>query len=154
MSLYVPFTRATKLLCSKKHSRTFHKFRSWSPMDSSGGHQNLQLSSRFLDWSFTAFTLTPSRTVHGPNDLDQHKPRVNSFYELESTFVDNNNNSDDRPKSWCVGPLCLTDPPKPENAKPAWFHWLNRKREEMRPVLYVAFGTQTKISNKLSSSRN
>ncbi|CAE6231745.1 unnamed protein product [Arabidopsis arenosa] len=32
---------------------------------------------------------------------------VNSFYELESTFVDYN-----KPKSWCVGPLCLTDPPK------------------------------------------
>ncbi|ESQ50835.1 hypothetical protein EUTSA_v10022679mg [Eutrema salsugineum] len=72
---------------------------------------------------------------------------INSFYELESTFVDYNNNSD-RPKSWCIGPLCLTDPPKPERVKPAWIHWLDRKEAEGRPVLYVAFGTQAEISNK------
>ncbi|AEC06549.1 UDP-Glycosyltransferase superfamily protein [Arabidopsis thaliana] len=73
---------------------------------------------------------------------------VNSFYELESAFVDYNNNSGDKPKSWCVGPLCLTDPPKQGSAKPAWIHWLDQKREEGRPVLYVAFGTQAEISNK------
>ncbi|CAH8262683.1 unnamed protein product [Arabidopsis lyrata] len=73
---------------------------------------------------------------------------VNSFYELESAFVDNNNNHSGRPKSWCVGPLCLTDPPKSKSAKPAWIHWLDRKREEGRPVLYVAFGTQAEISDK------
>ncbi|CAH2051521.1 unnamed protein product [Thlaspi arvense] len=72
---------------------------------------------------------------------------VNCFYELESPFVDYNNSSD-RPKSWCVGPLCLTDPPKPDRAKPAWINWLDRKGEEGRPVLYVAFGTQAEISNK------
>ncbi|KAL1188536.1 UDP-glycosyltransferase 90A1 [Cardamine amara subsp. amara] len=72
---------------------------------------------------------------------------VNSFYELESAFVDYINNSD-QPKSWCVGPLCLTDPPKPGNAKPAWIHWLDRMQEEGRSVLYVAFGTQADISNK------
>uniref|UniRef100_A0A1J3I6W9 Glycosyltransferase n=1 Tax=Noccaea caerulescens TaxID=107243 RepID=A0A1J3I6W9_NOCCA len=72
---------------------------------------------------------------------------VNTFYELESQFVDYNIKSD-RPKSWCVGPLCLVDPPKPVDAKPAWIHWLDRKREEGRPVLYVAFGTQAEISNK------
>ncbi|CAF2157587.1 UDP-glycosyltransferase 90A1 isoform X1 [Brassica rapa] len=72
---------------------------------------------------------------------------VNSFYELESTFVDYNNNSG-RPKSWCVGPLCLTDLPKQGRAKPAWVHWLDRKLEEGCPVLYVAFGTQAEISNK------
>ncbi|VVA99318.1 unnamed protein product [Arabis nemorensis] len=72
---------------------------------------------------------------------------VNSFYELESAFVDYNN-SGDRPKWWCVGPLCLVDPPKPEQAKQAWIHWLDREREEGRPVLYVAFGTQAEISNE------
>ena len=72
---------------------------------------------------------------------------VNSFYELETTFVDYNNNSE-TPKSWCIGPLCLTDPPKPKRAKPDWIHWLDQKGEEGRPVLYVAFGTQAEISNK------
>ncbi|CAN8271318.1 unnamed protein product [Cochlearia groenlandica] len=71
---------------------------------------------------------------------------VNSFYELESKFVDYNNNLD-RPKSWCVGPLCLVDPPKPVSVKPVWIDWLDRKLEEGRPVLYVAFGTQAEISN-------
>ncbi|KFK40078.1 hypothetical protein AALP_AA3G327300 [Arabis alpina] len=73
---------------------------------------------------------------------------VNSFYELESAFVDYNNNSGDKPKWWSIGPLCLVDPPKPGGVKPAWIHWLDRKREEGRPVLYVAFGTQAEISNK------
>lgn len=73
---------------------------------------------------------------------------VNSFYELESAFVDYNNNSGDRPRWLCVGPLCLVDPPKPRGDKPAWIHWLDRKREEGRPVLYVAFGTQAEISNE------
>ncbi|XP_010489475.1 PREDICTED: UDP-glycosyltransferase 90A1-like [Camelina sativa] len=77
-----------------------------------------------------------------------HGSLVNSFYELEAAFVDYNNNNSDTPNSWCVGPLCLKDPPKPGSAKPAWIQWLDRKREEGRPVLYVAFGTQAKISNK------
>ncbi|KFK40588.1 hypothetical protein AALP_AA2G015300 [Arabis alpina] len=72
---------------------------------------------------------------------------VNSFDELESAFI-HYNNSGDRPKSWSVGPLCLADPPKPGSSKPAWIQWLDRKREEGRPVLYVAFGTQAEISNK------
>ncbi|KFK25718.1 hypothetical protein AALP_AA8G150700 [Arabis alpina] len=73
---------------------------------------------------------------------------VNSFYELESTFVDYELRGNDGPKPWCVGPLCLVDAPKPENAKPAWIHWLDRKLEEGRSVLYVAFGTQAEISNE------
>ncbi|XP_010467418.1 PREDICTED: UDP-glycosyltransferase 90A1-like isoform X2 [Camelina sativa] len=77
-----------------------------------------------------------------------HGSLVNSFYELESAFVDYEKNDSDRPKSWCIGPLCLTDPPKPGSAKPAWIQWLDRKREEGRPVLYVAFGTQAEISNE------
>ncbi|EOA32365.1 hypothetical protein CARUB_v10015632mg [Capsella rubella] len=71
---------------------------------------------------------------------------VNSFYELESAFVDYNNSHGKN--VWCVGPLCLTDPPKPKSPKPAWIHWLDRKREEGRPVLYVAFGTQAELSDK------
>ncbi|EOA32878.1 hypothetical protein CARUB_v10016193mg [Capsella rubella] len=72
---------------------------------------------------------------------------VNSFYELESKFVDYNNSNGH--KSWCVGPLCLADPHKSKkSAKPAWIHWLDRKREEGRPVLYVAFGTQAELSTK------
>ncbi|EOA30485.1 hypothetical protein CARUB_v10013609mg [Capsella rubella] len=73
---------------------------------------------------------------------------VNSFYELESGFVDYNNNRSDRPKSWCVGPLCFKDPPTSGRAKPAWIQWLDRKQEEGRPVLYVAFGTQAELSAK------
>ncbi|CAA0363585.1 unnamed protein product [Arabidopsis thaliana] len=70
---------------------------------------------------------------------------VNSFYELgQHLLITTTNLMIDQSR----------DPPKPGSAKPAWFHWVNRKREEMRPVLYVAFGTQAKISNKLSSSRN
>ncbi|CAE6101888.1 unnamed protein product [Arabidopsis arenosa] len=72
---------------------------------------------------------------------------VNSFYELESTFVDHRLRDNDEPKPWCVGPLCLVNPPKPESDKPDWIHWLDRKREERCPVMYVAFGTQAEISN-------
>ncbi|CAN6865038.1 unnamed protein product [Brassica oleracea] len=73
---------------------------------------------------------------------------VNSFYELESTFVDYRLGVRGEPKPWCVGPLCLVNPPKPESDKPIWIDWLDRKREERCPVLYVAFGTQAEISNE------
>ncbi|KAL1205963.1 UDP-glycosyltransferase 90A1 [Cardamine amara subsp. amara] len=73
---------------------------------------------------------------------------VNSFYELESTFVDHQPRDNVGPKSWCVGPLCLVNPAKPESRKPDWIQWLDRKRDEGLPVLYVAFGTQAEISNE------
>ncbi|CAN8299891.1 unnamed protein product [Cochlearia groenlandica] len=73
---------------------------------------------------------------------------VNSFYEMESTFVDFRVRNKDEPKPWCIGPLCLVDRSKPESHKPSWIHWLNRKREEGLPVLYVAFGTQAEISDE------
>lgn len=73
---------------------------------------------------------------------------VNSFYELESTFVDYRLGCKGEPKPWCVGPLCLVNPLKPESVKPSWIAWLDRKREERCPVLYVAFGTQAEISNE------
>ncbi|CAH2072730.1 unnamed protein product [Thlaspi arvense] len=72
----------------------------------------------------------------------------NSYYELESTFVDFKPRVNGGPKPWCVGPLCLVDSPKPEYDKPSWINWLDRKRVEGRPVLYVAFGTQAEISNE------
>lgn len=76
---------------------------------------------------------------------------VNSFYELEPVFADHCNRHG-QPKSWCVGPLCLSElPPKNEEpkiapSKPAWIKWLDRKLEEGSPVLYVAFGSQAEIS--------
>lgn len=73
---------------------------------------------------------------------------VNSFYELESPFVDYRLGVRGEPKPWCVGPLCLVNPLKPESDKPGWIEWLDRKREERCPVLYVAFGTQAEISNE------
>ncbi|EOA22383.1 hypothetical protein CARUB_v10003019mg [Capsella rubella] len=73
---------------------------------------------------------------------------VNSFYELETAFVDFKIRDKNEPKPWCVGPLCLANPPKPESNKPDWIDWLDRKLEEQRPVLYVAFGTQAEISNE------
>ncbi|CAH8361138.1 unnamed protein product [Eruca vesicaria subsp. sativa] len=73
---------------------------------------------------------------------------VNSFYELESTFVDFRLRGNDGPKPWCVGPLCMVNSHKPESDKPSWIHWLDRKGEERCPVLYVAFGTQTEISKE------
>ncbi|KAJ0260957.1 Glycosyltransferase [Hirschfeldia incana] len=73
---------------------------------------------------------------------------VNSFYELESTFVDYGLSVNDGPKPWCIGPLCLVNPHKPESDKRSWIYWLDRKREEKCPVLYVAFGTQTEISKE------
>ena len=73
---------------------------------------------------------------------------VNSVYELESAFVDFRLCDSDGPKPWCIGPLCLVNPDKPESDKPSWIHWLDRKQEEKCPVLYLAFGTQTEISKE------
>ncbi|OAY25826.1 UDP-glycosyltransferase 90A1 [Manihot esculenta] len=74
---------------------------------------------------------------------------VNSFYELETVFVDFFN-LHSGPKAWCVGPLCLAEPLKSTDSsaheKPTWFQWLDKKLEQKRSVLYVAFGTQAEIS--------
>ncbi|KAK6928332.1 UDP-glucuronosyl/UDP-glucosyltransferase [Dillenia turbinata] len=70
---------------------------------------------------------------------------VNSFYELESVFLDYWNQNYN-PRAWCVGPLCLAKPPsKPHQEKPTWLQWLDQKLSEGRSVLYVAFGTQAEI---------
>ncbi|KAK1568462.1 hypothetical protein Q3G72_024841 [Acer saccharum] len=70
---------------------------------------------------------------------------VNSFYELEPVFVEHRNR-EAKPKAWCVGPLCLADPPRIQLQKPKWIQWLDRKLEQGSSVLYVAFGTQADIS--------
>ncbi|KAK1568641.1 hypothetical protein Q3G72_027023 [Acer saccharum] len=70
---------------------------------------------------------------------------VNSFYELEPVFVEHLNR-EAKPKAWCVGPLCLADPPRIQHRKPTWIEWLDQKLEQGSSVLYVAFGTQAEIS--------
>ncbi|XXG73353.1 hypothetical protein AAC387_Pa07g2285 [Persea americana] len=72
---------------------------------------------------------------------------VNSFYELESIYVDFFN-SEFNPKAWCVGPLCTASPLSQHESleKPRWAQWLDDRKAKQRPVLYVAFGTQAEIS--------
>ncbi|KVI09169.1 UDP-glucuronosyl/UDP-glucosyltransferase [Cynara cardunculus var. scolymus] len=74
----------------------------------------------------------------------------NSFYELEPLFVDYLNR-DPKPKVWCVGPLCLADPPPkvdPGANQPKWMEWLDQKLAQECSVLYVAFGSQAEISRQ------
>ncbi|KAK0579784.1 hypothetical protein LWI29_031364 [Acer saccharum] len=76
---------------------------------------------------------------------NSHGTIVNSFYELEPVFV-KHLNREAKPKAWCVGPLCLVDPPRVQLQKPTWIQWLDQKLEQGKSVLYVAFGTQAEIS--------
>ncbi|CAN0905159.1 UDP-glycosyltransferase 90A1 [Linum grandiflorum] len=73
---------------------------------------------------------------------------MNSFYELESVFVDYLNGLGSQ-KHYCVGPLCLADDENDvvENENP-WKRWLDKKLEEGKSVLYVAFGSQAEISRE------
>nr|GMC74396.1 UDP-glycosyltransferase 90A1-like [Ipomoea batatas] len=66
---------------------------------------------------------------------------VNSFYELETRYLEYWNNNIG-PKAWCVGPLCLAAKPPPTSENQPWIQWLDHNS----PVLYVAFGTQAEIS--------
>ncbi|KAJ8630429.1 hypothetical protein MRB53_023752 [Persea americana] len=72
---------------------------------------------------------------------------VNSFYELESAYVDFFNR-EFNPRVWCVGPVCTASPLKQYESleKPRWVEWLDDRKAKQRPVLYVAFGTQAEIS--------
>ncbi|KAL2492729.1 UDP-glycosyltransferase 90A1 [Abeliophyllum distichum] len=71
---------------------------------------------------------------------------VNSFYELESTYVDYWSQKIG-PKAWCVGPLCVAKPPSAAvREKLLYMQWLDGKFAEDEPVLYVSFGTQAKLS--------
>ncbi|KAJ4850900.1 hypothetical protein Tsubulata_035646 [Turnera subulata] len=75
----------------------------------------------------------------------------NSFYQLESTFVDYWNREENRNKVWLVGPLCLADPLRIEHEphkRPTWIQWLDQKLDHGSPVLYVAFGSQAEISQE------
>lgn len=72
---------------------------------------------------------------------------VNTFYELEQVYADYCNRG--RARTWSIGPLCLTklqkNKPSP-GYKPVWMQWLDQKLAQNRPVLYVAFGSQARIS--------
>ncbi|XP_042497409.1 UDP-glycosyltransferase 90A1-like [Macadamia integrifolia] len=78
----------------------------------------------------------------------------NSFYEMETTFVDYWNR-EFKPKAWCVGPLSFAGQSqrspelKPED-KPMWMQRLDTRASsgEVRKVLYVAFGTQVSVSEE------
>ncbi|KAH6774449.1 UDP-Glycosyltransferase superfamily protein [Perilla frutescens var. hirtella] len=74
---------------------------------------------------------------------------VNTFYELEQLYADHYNREFE-PRTWSIGPLCLAKLQKtklsPDNMKPRWMHWLDQKLAEGCPVLYVAFGSQARIS--------
>ncbi|KAL8240741.1 hypothetical protein R6Q59_014096 [Mikania micrantha] len=91
---------------------------------------------------------------------------MNSFYELESLFLEYLNR-EAKPKTWCVGPLCLVDAPATTDNKqtnlpsninvpstvtdqksnaPIWIEWLDQKLAKGTSVLYVAFGSQAEIS--------
>ncbi|KAI3808708.1 hypothetical protein L1987_24666 [Smallanthus sonchifolius] len=73
---------------------------------------------------------------------------MNSFYELEPLFLDYLN-LETKPNSWCVGPLCLAEPPTVvTDSKPKWLEWLDQKLAKGSSVLYVAFGSQAEISTQ------
>ncbi|KAK1272950.1 UDP-glycosyltransferase 90A1 [Acorus gramineus] len=69
---------------------------------------------------------------------------VNSFYELESRYVDYWNERFGL-LLYNVGPLCPTGPAR-QSVPSNWSGWLDMKRQQNRPVLYVAFGTQAEVS--------
>ncbi|KAI3722305.1 hypothetical protein L2E82_33337 [Cichorium intybus] len=82
--------------------------------------------------------------------MNSHGQIMNSFYELEPSFLDYLN-CESKPKAWCVGPFCLAEtestPPKVD-PKPKWVEWLDQKLAQGCSVLYVAFGSQAEISSK------
>lgn len=99
-----------------------------------------------------------TREPHGPHfefileqtlgTMKSYGILMNSFYELESLFVDYWNR-ESKPKAWCVGPLCLAQPITAHHEaqeKPMWLEWLDHKLELGQSVLYVAFGSQAEIS--------
>ncbi|PWA57945.1 UDP-glucuronosyl/UDP-glucosyltransferase [Artemisia annua] len=70
---------------------------------------------------------------------------TNSFSELEPVFVEYWN-SKLGPKSWSMGPFCLSHTEFLSSKKPSWIVWLDKKLQLGSPVLYVAFGSQSEIS--------
>ncbi|KAG8378935.1 hypothetical protein BUALT_Bualt07G0036300 [Buddleja alternifolia] len=76
---------------------------------------------------------------------------VNSFYELESSYVDYWNEKIG-PKAFNVGPLSAAAPPPPPPPevmeKPSYVKFLDQQLVKREPVLYVAFGTQAEVSEE------
>ncbi|KAJ8549901.1 hypothetical protein K7X08_033608 [Anisodus acutangulus] len=63
---------------------------------------------------------------------------INSFYELESVYVDYCNRISS-PKSWCIGPFCATVEPEKGKLerleKPSYIKWLDGMLEQGKSVL-------------------
>ncbi|KAI8019430.1 UDP-glycosyltransferase 90A1 [Camellia lanceoleosa] len=75
---------------------------------------------------------------------------MNSFYELESQFIDYWNNKCE-PKARSIGPLYLAEPSRNKqhhHQKPTWLQWLDQKLAQESSVIYVSFGSQVEISPK------
>ncbi|KAM0925294.1 hypothetical protein ACQ4PT_004273 [Festuca glaucescens] len=71
---------------------------------------------------------------------------INTFHALESPYIEFWNKRCG-PKSWSVGPLCLSQPASAsdDGARPPWMAWLDEKAAVGRAVLYVALGTLAAI---------
>ncbi|KAK4402380.1 UDP-glycosyltransferase 90A1 [Sesamum angolense] len=75
---------------------------------------------------------------------------VDSFYELESRYVDYWNKKIG-PKAFNIGPLCMAaEPSSPPEAleKPSYMQWLDERLAKGEPVLYVAFGSQAEVAEE------
>ncbi|KAI7731160.1 hypothetical protein M8C21_006568, partial [Ambrosia artemisiifolia] len=97
-------------------------------------------SGPYFDFIFEAFSAS----------ANSYGMIMNSFYELEPLFIDYLNR-ESKPKIWCVGPLCLTEPLGMSDHKPngsKWMAWLDQKLAQGSSVLYVAFGSQAEISTE------
>ncbi|PUZ60742.1 hypothetical protein GQ55_4G177500 [Panicum hallii var. hallii] len=70
---------------------------------------------------------------------------LNSFLELESFYIDKWNREMTLNKMWPVGPLCLASEPA-RTLVSNIADWLDSRLAMNRPVLYVAFGSQTNLS--------
>ncbi|XP_027148781.1 UDP-glycosyltransferase 90A1-like [Coffea eugenioides] len=85
---------------------------------------------------------------HGRATMHSYGLLVNSFYELESIFLDYWNKKC-VPRAWSIGPLCLAaQPSKAAGQKPSWIQWLDEKLPQKNPVLYISFGSQAEISKE------
>lgn len=73
---------------------------------------------------------------------------VNTFYELEQLYADYYE-KECKPRTWSIGPLCLANKLQKRKElahKKPWMEFLDQKKIEEIPVLYIAFGSQARIS--------